>query len=74
MHKSREAIDAQQAAMMNIEPGDLIIDTEKCGIFIQGENQYKPVKCMKVMGEDLQWQTLDGKSTGCDSISIFRKL
>lgn len=58
-----------------IEENDLIIDTEKFNVSINGENLFIPVKCKKILDENtLIWESLDGKSSACDDIFIFRKL
>lgn len=58
-----------------IKEGDFIIDTEKTGIIINGENQFQVVRCKKILSDDdLIWESLDGKSSACDSIDIFKKV
>lgn len=58
-----------------IKKGDFMIDTEKTGILINGENQFQVVRCKEILdSQDLVWESLDGKTTSCDSIDIFRKV
>lgn len=58
-----------------IKEGDFIIDTEKLGIIINGENQFQVVRCKEILdSQDLVWESLDGKSSACDSIGIFKKV
>jgi len=58
-----------------IQEGDFIIDTEKIGVSLNGENLGVVVKCVKVLDEDdLVWESLDGKSSACDGIFQFKKV
>ena len=59
-----------------IQVGDLIIDTEKIGVTINGENLGIVVRCVDIIewGDDLVWESLDGKSRACDSIDQFKKV
>ena len=59
---------------MSIKEGDLIVDIEKRGVVINDEPQNKPVRCVKILDDqDLIWESLDGKSSACDSIYCFVK-
>lgn len=58
-----------------IQEGDFIIDTEKIGVSINGEDLGVVVKCIKILDQnDLIWESLDGKSSACDSIFQFKKV
>lgn len=58
-----------------IQEGDFIIDTEKIGVSINGENLGIVVKCKTILDEnDLVWESLDGKSSACDGIFQFKKV
>ena len=47
-----------------IEVGDIITEDGK-----------EAVKCIKILdSNDLVWESLDGKSSACDSISNFKKI
>ena len=55
--------------------GDFIIDTEKIGVSLNGENLGVVVKCKKILDDNnLIWESLDGKSSACDSILQFKKV
>lgn len=58
-----------------IQEGDFIIDTEKIGISINGKTIEGIVKCVKIIDdENLIWESMDGKSSACDSIFQFKKV
>lgn len=58
-----------------IQVGDFIVDTEKIGVSINGENLGTVVKCKSILDDgDLIWESLDGKSSACDSIFQFKKV
>jgi hypothetical protein len=57
-----------------IQEGDLIIDTEKLGVVVNGEKLGVIVKCACLLDDDLIWESLDGKSRACDAIYIFKKV
>lgn len=58
-----------------IKEGDFIIDTEKIGVSVNGENLGIVVKCKMILDEnDLVWESLDGKSSACDGIFQFKKV
>jgi hypothetical protein len=58
-----------------IQEGDLIIDTEKIGVSINGDNLGKIVKCIKILDDEtLVWESLDGKSSACDHSFHFKKV
>lgn len=58
-----------------IQEGDFIIDTEKIGVSINGENLGIVVKCKTILDENyLVWESLDGKSSACDGIFQFKKV
>jgi hypothetical protein len=58
-----------------IKDGDFIIDTEKTGVLINGQNLGVVVKCKKILDDkDLIWESLDGKTCACDSIFQFKKV
>lgn len=58
-----------------IQKGDFIIDTEKIGISINDENIGNVVKCKEILNDnDLVWESIDGKSSACDSIFQFKKV
>ena len=58
-----------------IQEGDFIIDTEKIGVSINGENLGVVVKCKTILGDDdLVWESIDGKSSACDGIFQFKKV
>ena len=58
-----------------IQENDFIIDTEKIGVSINGENLGVVVKCKTILDEnDLVWESIDGKSSACDGIFQFKKV
>lgn len=58
-----------------IQVGDFIIDVEKIGVSINGESLGVVVKCKQLLNDDdLIWESLDGKSSACDSIYQFKKV
>jgi hypothetical protein len=58
-----------------IQEGDFIIDTEKIGVSINGKTIEGIVKCVKIIDdENLIWESMDGKSSACDSIFQFKKV
>ena len=58
-----------------IQEGDFIIDTEKIGVSINGKAIEGIVKCVKIIDdENLIWESMDGKSSDCDSIFQFKKV
>lgn len=59
----------------DIKIGDSIIDTEKLGIFMNGEPLFNIVKCKEIISEDdLIWESKDLVSSACDNIYIFKKV
>jgi hypothetical protein len=58
-----------------IQEGDFIIDTEKIGVSTNGKAIEGIVKCVKIIDdENLIWESMDGKSSACDSIFQFKKV
>lgn len=57
-----------------IKNGDFIIDIEKINIIIDNAKM-GVVKCVDILDDyDLVWESLDGKSSACDSIYQFKKV
>ena len=57
-----------------IKKGDFIIDLEKIGIKIN-EIELGVLRCVDILDDnDLVWETLDSKSSACDSINQFIKV
>ena len=58
-----------------IQVGDFIIDIEKINVSLNGENLGIVVKCKEILDDDhLIWESVDGKSSACDSIFHFKKV